>query len=233
MRRMNTSAKRIPAAQGDTPDSGSGQGCAELRGLWLSVGRGASLPRCAPSGDSCDPLRTDTAATADDARAGVVPPVKQVRGELDDTGAFDPFVRRTIPDASPVRVHDERQVGRGADIGQQRFDVLWRRAVHADRGHQAGAGDGSHRFADRRAVTEVMAVAAAEGDPRLSAGYLGQELPEDRGLASARDSLDREQIGFGVNHRADTPALLCCDVIVSRAAVIPGVLGAVRPYEDR
>ena len=56
-----------------------------------------------------DPLRTDTAATADDARAGVVPPVKQVRGDS-TTGAFDPFVRRTIPDASPVRVHDERQV---------------------------------------------------------------------------------------------------------------------------
>ena len=68
-------------------------------------------------------------------------------------------------------------------------------------------------------------------NPRLSAGHLGQEFPEDRGLASARDSLDREQIGFGVNHRADTPALLCCDVIVSRAAVIPGVLGAVRPYD--
>ena len=106
--------------------------------------------------------------------------------------------------------------------------MLRPRAVDAERRDAPRASGRADRIADRRAVAQVLAVTAAERDPRLDAGDLVQELGQDRRLAPARDRLDREYVGARGHELRDPGAVGPCDLVVGRAPVVARVLGAVR-----
>ena len=165
-------------------------------------------PRAAPPGrsrgEAGDRGRADAAAAADRTCTELAP-ARRARAKRSTPAPLQVGRRRPTPDPSWDRRRAE--VGCLAGCHEQGVDVPPRRAVDAERRDSPGAARRTDRAADRRAVTQPLAVPAAEGDQGLDLWQLRQELPT---TAASRP--------FGIVSTATTSAPAATSSEIARAA---------------
>ena len=141
-----------------------------------------------------------------------------------------PRVRRPIPDTAVIRVDEERCVRCLARRLKEGVDVLWRSAVDPERLEPGPSGLLSgwpHQLASRR--SRCSPSRQQKENPRLDLRNLREKFCGDSSLPPVRNRLHRNHVAAGRNELLDARPLGCCDLLVSRAGVVAGVLSAVGP----